>query len=145
MHRREDAAAHQAGIVAEPQHRFAMRAGDAGERSVGQRAGVSREALWRVIEASPVASPLLKAKAPALRRHDYSPTFSVGQMRKDLALILDQAAALGIELPLAADTDAALAAAEQGGDAAADYAVIVRTAERRAGLDFPSLPPGVIP
>jgi 3-hydroxyisobutyrate dehydrogenase-like beta-hydroxyacid dehydrogenase len=106
---------------------------------LGQRAGVAREDLWRVIEASAVASPLLRAKAPALRAHDYTATFSVAQMRKDIALMTDVSRELGIELLLAEHCGRALARAEAAGAGALDYAVIVREAERHAGL-LPSQP-----
>ena len=101
---------------------------------LGQLAGCDRDSLWRVIEASAVASPLLLAKAPALRNHDYAPTFTVAQMRKDLGLMSDVARTAGVALPIATHTDATLAEAEHAGAGGLDYAVIVREAERRAGL-----------
>lgn len=103
--------------------------------AMGQRAGLPWADLWRVIEHSAVASPLLLAKAPALRQRDYTPTFTVQQMQKDLGLILDAATACGLQAPMARSVNEALARAADAGDAALDYAVVIRDAERRAGLN----------
>lgn len=101
--------------------------------ALGERGGLEWQALWNVVEASAAASPIVRAKAPALRQHDYTPTFTVEQMRKDVALIRRAAQALGVATPVADLAGAALdhsAAAGEGGD---DYAVIIRDARRAAG------------
>jgi 3-hydroxyisobutyrate dehydrogenase len=98
--------------------------------ALGERGGLDWQQLWTVIESSAVASPIVKAKAPALRAHDYTPTFTVEQMRKDVSLIRAAAAALGVATPVADVAGAALdraAAAGEGGD---DYAVVIRDARR---------------
>lgn len=98
--------------------------------ALGERGGLDRQLLWNVIEASAAASPILKAKAPALRADDYTPTFTVEQMRKDVSLIRGAAQALGVATPVADVAAAALdraAAAGEGGD---DYAVVIRDARR---------------
>lgn len=98
--------------------------------ALGERGGLDRQLLWNVIEASAAASPIVKAKAPALRADDYTPTFTVEQMRKDVSLIRGAAQALGVATPVANVAAAALdraAAAGEGGD---DYAVVIRDARR---------------
>ena len=90
--------------------------------ALGERGGIEWGALWQVVESSAAASPIVKAKAPALREHDYTPTFTVTQMQKDVSLIRAAAAALG--------------RAEAAGEAGDDYAVVIRDA-RRAGLRAP--------
>ncbi len=98
--------------------------------ALGERGGLDWQQLWTVIESSAVASPIVKAKAPALRAHDYTPTFTVEQMRKDVSLIRAAAAALGVATPVADVAGTALdraAAAGEGGD---DYAVVIRDARR---------------
>ncbi|WP_119290496.1 NAD(P)-dependent oxidoreductase [Azohydromonas sediminis] len=98
--------------------------------ALGERGGLEWQRLWDVVEASAVASPIVKAKAPALRAHDYTPTFTVEQMRKDVSLIRAAAAALGVATPVTDVAAAALdraAAAGEGGD---DYAVVIRDARR---------------
>ena len=100
--------------------------------TLGQRGGIAWDDLWGVLEGSAVASPILLAKAPALRARDYAPTFTVAQMRKDLGLIRDVAAQLGVDVPIATIVGDAMKDADLAGDSDRDYAVIIRRAERRA-------------
>lgn len=103
--------------------------------ALSERGGVQRDAMWELVTRSAVASPIVAAKAPALRRDDYTSTFSVRQMRKDLSLIKDAAASVGVDVPLAAQVDSALLAADQAGLGDRDYAVIIELARRTAGLE----------
>lgn len=96
--------------------------------AIGQGAGVSPDRLWPVILDSAVASPILAAKAPALQAGDWSPTFTVHQMRKDLALVRGLADAGGVPAPMSALVDDAMARAIEAGGGELDYAVIVRDA-----------------
>jgi len=102
--------------------------------TLGQRGGLAWETLWDTIAESAVGAPIVKAKASALRRRDYTPTFTVKQMRKDLALILAAGAGLQVALPLTALVEKSLRTADAQGDAALDYAAVIRVAERAAGL-----------
>jgi len=101
---------------------------------LGQRGGLSWNDLWDGIVDSAVGAPIVKAKAPALRARDYTPTFTVQQMRKDLGLIIGAGEQLGVALPLAALVQQAMVAAAEQGDAELDYAAVIRLAERAAGL-----------
>jgi 3-hydroxyisobutyrate dehydrogenase len=96
--------------------------------ALGERGGLAWPALWQVVESSAAASPIVKAKAPALRAHDYTPTFTVTQMQKDVALIRAAAAALGVATPVADVAAAALDRAAAAGEAGEDYAVVIRDA-----------------
>jgi len=96
--------------------------------ALGERGGLDWAALWQAVETSAAASPIVKAKAPALRAHDYTPTFTVTQMQKDVALIRAAAAALGVATPVADIAEAALARAAAAGEAGQDYAVVIRDA-----------------
>jgi len=102
--------------------------------ALGQRGGLSWEDLWLVIPESAVGSPLIKAKAAALPARDYSPTFTVDQMLKDLALILDQGEHGRVPLPLTAMVSQSLQAARAQGDGSLDYAALIRVAERACSL-----------
>jgi len=108
--------------------------------TLGQRGGIAWDDLWGVLEGSAVASPILLAKAPALRARDYAPTFTVAQMCKDLGLIRAVAEQLGVAVPIAAVVDEAMHDADRAGDSDRDYAVIIRQAERRAGTPIDSTP-----
>lgn len=96
--------------------------------ALGERGGLGWAQLWQVIEASAAASPILRAKAPQLREHDYTPTFTVEQMRKDVALIRAAAQRLGVATPVADVAGAALDRAAAAGDGGDDYAVVIRGA-----------------
>lgn len=96
--------------------------------ALGQRGGLQWPQLWQVIEASAAASPILRAKAPQLREHDYTPTFTVQQMQKDVALIRAAALSLGMATPVADVASSALDAAAAAGDGGRDYAVVIRHA-----------------
>ena len=98
--------------------------------ALGERGGLEWAQLWQVVEASAAASPILHAKAPALREHDYTPTFTVEQMRKDVALIRAAAQSLGVATPVADVASAALDHAAAAGEGAEDYAVVIRDALR---------------
>lgn len=102
--------------------------------ALGRKGGLQWQDLWDVLTASAVASPILKAKAVQLARRDFTPTFTVEQMIKDLGLILDAAAASHVPLPQAAATLQLMQAAVAQGDGGDDYAAIIKSVERAAGL-----------
>ncbi|MCV0438726.1 MAG: NAD(P)-dependent oxidoreductase [Hydrogenophaga sp.] len=102
--------------------------------TLGQKGGLAWEDMWAVLGASAVASPILKAKAVQLSKRDFSPTFTVTQMNKDLDLILGEAAACEAPVPQTAMTRQLMAAAQAQGDAGDDYAAIIKAVERSAGL-----------
>ena len=109
--------------------------------ALGSRGGLEWTQLWQVIETSAAASPILRAKAPALRAHDYRPTFTVEQMQKDVALIRAAAQSLGLATPLTDVASAALERAAAAGEGGDDYAVVIRDALRPQYNFPPTLPP----
>lgn len=104
--------------------------------TLGQMGGLAWADMWDVIGASAVASPIVKAKSAQLSKHDYTPTFTVGQMNKDIDLILGEGARLQVPLTQTATTRQLMAAAQAQGDAELDYAAIIRVVQRSAGLDI---------
>lgn len=98
--------------------------------ALGQQGGLAWEDMCDVIAASTVASPLVQARLPALRGHDYSPVFSVAQAQKDLALALAAAQASGVDTPHAALVAQALQAAADAGWETEDQTAIVKLAAR---------------
>ncbi len=102
--------------------------------SLGQKGGLDWADMWRVLSASAVASPIVKAKGVQLSQHDYTPTFTVEQMNKDVNLILDEAARLQVPLVQTAATRQMLSSAQAQGDALLDYAAVIRVVQRAAGL-----------
>ncbi len=103
--------------------------------TLGRKGGLRWEDLWTVIEGSAVASPLLKSKAGPLSQRDFTPTFTVTQMTKDLDLILSAAADAHVPVPQTAATLQLMHAAVAQGLAQEDYAAILKVVERASGLD----------
>lgn len=102
--------------------------------ALGRKGGLDWHDMWRVLSASAVGSPILKAKAAQLSERDFTPTFTVEQMIKDLSLILDAGAASHVPLAQTAMTLQLMQAATAQGDALDDYASIIKAVERSAGL-----------
>lgn len=102
--------------------------------SLGQKGGLAWADMWQVIGASAVASPIVKAKSVQLSQRDYTPTFTVGQMNKDIDLILGEGARLRVPLTQTAATRQLMAAAQAQGDGELDYAAIIRVLQRASGL-----------
>ena len=105
--------------------------------TLGEKGGLDWRQMWEVIAASAVGSPIVQAKGESLRERDYTPTFTVDQMQKDVGLMLAAGAGSGVPLPLTALVGQMLHAAVAQGDRALDYAAVIRVHERAAGL-----PPG---
>lgn len=102
--------------------------------TLGRKGGLAWGDMWQVLGASAVASPIVKAKAVQLSQRDFTPTFTVGQMIKDLSLILGAGADNHVPLPQTALTHQLLHAALAQGDGLEDYAAIIKAVERSAGL-----------
>lgn len=102
--------------------------------TLGKKGGLDWQAMWDVIGASAVASPIVKAKSAQLSVHDYTPTFTVDQMLKDVGLILDAGADLRVPMGLTALLGQMLQGAAAQGFAGDDYAAVIKSAGRAAGL-----------
>jgi 3-hydroxyisobutyrate dehydrogenase-like beta-hydroxyacid dehydrogenase len=102
--------------------------------ALGRKGGLRWEDLWAVLGASAVGSPIVKAKSVQLVQRDFTPTFTVEQMVKDLGLILEAAAASHVPVPQTAATLQLMHAAIAQGDGGDDYAAIIKAVERAAGL-----------
>jgi 3-hydroxyisobutyrate dehydrogenase len=103
--------------------------------ALGRKGGLAWEDMWSVISASAVASPIVKAKAGALRARDFTPTFTVDQMKKDVGLILGAGQQLKVPLALTALSAQWLTSAAARGDALEDYATVIKVIEAAAALD----------
>lgn len=102
--------------------------------TLGQKGGLEWKDMWKVLTVSAVASPIVKAKAMQLENRDFTPTFTVVQMIKDLELILDEAVAHSMTLAQTAMTQALMHSAVNQGFGQDDYASIIQVLEREAGL-----------
>jgi 3-hydroxyisobutyrate dehydrogenase-like beta-hydroxyacid dehydrogenase len=102
--------------------------------SLGEKGGLDWPSMWQVISASAVGSPIVKAKAVQLSQRDYTPTFTVPQMVKDMDLMLGEANRLHVPLPQTSLTRQAMMSALANGFVEQDYAAVIKVAELAAGL-----------
>ncbi len=103
--------------------------------TLGEKGGLDWQNMWAVIAASAVGSPIVKAKSVQLSQRDFSPTFTVPQMIKDVELMLGEAERLQVPLPQTSLTHQALLACLALGFGEDDYASIIRISEAAAGID----------
>jgi 3-hydroxyisobutyrate dehydrogenase-like beta-hydroxyacid dehydrogenase len=100
---------------------------------LAQRDGVDPELAAKVMAASAIGSPMLKARAPLVLDLPEEAWFDVRLMHKDIRLALGLARELGVRLPSAGAADEELSEAEQLGygtrDIASAYNVLARMAE----------------
>jgi 3-hydroxyisobutyrate dehydrogenase-like beta-hydroxyacid dehydrogenase len=64
--------------------------------------GLQGEKLVEVMQSSMARSGVLEVKAPAMLKADYTPSFPLRLMHKDLSLALDLGNQIGVPLPAAA-------------------------------------------
>ena len=67
--------------------------------TLAKRLGVQPEKLIELIQASMVRSGVIDYKAPFVLKHDWTPNFPMRLMEKDLNLVKDAAAQIGLQLP----------------------------------------------
>lgn len=106
--------------------------------ALGRKGGLNWHDMWQVLGSSAVGSPILKAKSVQLSERDFTPTFTVEQMIKDLDLILGEAKASHVPLAQTAMTLQLMHAATAQGDGLQDYSAIIKSVERSAGLSADS-------
>jgi len=95
--------------------------------ALSRRAGLDPNLVAEAIQAGATASPIVKAKLPAILKQDYSDTqFALRWMLKDLRYGLELARDLGISLPMAERVCDLYAQAEARGWGDQDYAVVAK-------------------
>jgi 3-hydroxyisobutyrate dehydrogenase-like beta-hydroxyacid dehydrogenase len=101
---------------------------------LAERDGVDPKLALEVMTASPIGSPMLKARAPLVLDLPDDAWFDVRLMHKDIALARAMAGELGVPLPSAAVADEALGRAEElgygGRDIAALYQALAGTVDQ---------------
>jgi 3-hydroxyisobutyrate dehydrogenase-like beta-hydroxyacid dehydrogenase len=103
--------------------------------SFAESSGVERSAMLEVMKASAVGSPFLDYKAGPLLADDYSPTFTVSAMRRDLDLLFELARESDQPLPVSGLVDQLLAACQGLGWAGSDFAALYPLIRKLGGGD----------
>jgi 3-hydroxyisobutyrate dehydrogenase len=104
----------------------------------GEKAGLDRRTLIRLIAASGYSAPVMKFKAGVMARRAFeNPDFRLKLMRKDLGLVLAETQRLGVPMPATAASHDWLTNAKNQGLAEHDCAAIIAIMEQAAGLEYP--------
>jgi 3-hydroxyisobutyrate dehydrogenase len=102
----------------------------------GERAGLPREKILKMIAGSGYSSPVMTFRCGIIGRRDFDKAiFKLGLMRKDMVLVLDESHRLGVPMPVTESANAVLTAAGQLGLADLDVGAIVAYQERVSGVD----------
>ncbi|OLF17369.1 NAD(P)-dependent oxidoreductase [Actinophytocola xanthii] len=104
----------------------------------GERAGLDRATLIRLIAAGGYSSPMMKFKAGVMGRRAFEkPDFRLKLMRKDLGLVLAETQRLGVPMPTTATSYDWLTAAQNRGLGEHDVAALLAFMESVSDLDYP--------
>lgn len=93
-------------------------------------AGLPGEKLVEVLQSSMARSSVLDVKAPMLLKRDYTPSFPLRLMHKDLGLALDLANQIGVPLPATAAAREIYSSVKGSAKEDLDYAAIGRFWEK---------------
>lgn len=95
------------------------------------RAGVPGERLIEVLQSSMARAPVLDVKAPMIMKRDFTPSFPLRLMHKDMGLAMDLAKELGVELPAGAAAFKAYSSVKAAAKSDVDYAAIASYWQKR--------------
>ena len=96
---------------------------------LAQRAGLDLDALLHVVESGSGDSAMLRLKSRPMLDRDFEPLFKLAHMLKDVRHCIDEARALGVELPLAERAEELYGDADARGLGNADFAGIIEVTE----------------
>ena len=99
---------------------------------LAERSGVDRQRALEIMEASPIGSPMLRARASIILDPPEEAWFDLGFMRKDIELALETARKLQIPLPTAERADEVLERAVALGYEHRDLAALFQALEQIA-------------
>ena len=100
---------------------------------LAERGGIDPSAAAEMMAASPIGSPMLKARLPLILNLPDEAWFDIGLMQKDIVLALEAARELGIPLPSAAAADEMLTLARAQGHEHHDLAALFETLRQLVG------------
>jgi 3-hydroxyisobutyrate dehydrogenase len=103
---------------------------------LAEKGGVKRSAFLAFLNDSVMGSTFSRYKSPALVNLDWTPTFTMELLRKDLELGLDAARDMGTTMPLAALTHQLAQAAIGRGHGDVDFAALLLEQARASDLDL---------
>ena len=103
-----------------------------------EKGGVTRQAFLDFLNDSVMGSVFTRYKSPAFVNLDFTPTFTNVLLQKDFDLGLEAGYQLGVPLPVTAVTRNIVAQEVGNGNTELDFATLLLTVARGAGLDLVS-------
>ncbi|NNE86024.1 MAG: NAD(P)-dependent oxidoreductase [Alphaproteobacteria bacterium] len=103
----------------------------------GRKGGLDWNVMLDVIGDSVVASPIVKYSLPPLKARNFSPAFSTDLMNKDMGLICEAAANVGVPTDIGDAVRRLFIATAEGGQGADNLTAAIRQLERQIGLGEP--------
>lgn len=103
----------------------------------GRKGGLDWNVMLDVIGDSVVASPIVKYSLPPLKARNFSPAFSTDLMNKDMGLICEAAANVGVPTDIGDAVRRLFIATAEGGQGADNLTAAIRQMERQIGLGEP--------
>jgi len=101
---------------------------------LGMKAGLDPGAVAKVIASGAGTSKVFELRAPMMVEADYAPTMKIDLWQKDMAIIADYAASLGVSTPLFTASIPVYNAAQTEGHGGDDTAAVCAVLERMAGF-----------
>ena len=111
--------------------------------ALAEKGGSSRAAFLAFMNDSVLGSAFTRYKTPALVELDFTPTFTMPLLHKDLSLGLAAGEAAGVPMPLAARTAQLVAEALERGYRHDDFAALLLEQARRAGMTLTAEQAGI--
>lgn len=102
---------------------------------VATKAGLDPEVMLRVLLSSRARSGVVEMKAPRVLERDFTAYFPLALMAKDLRLVREAAAGMGVALPVADALSEWYAGCVGAGLGAEDYCAAIKPLEARAGVE----------
>jgi len=102
--------------------------------TLGRKAGLDWDVMLDALGQSALASPWIKVKIAALKKHDYTATASTRLIVKDIDLMLAAARANDVAMPLTAVTRQLMQVLIGAGFGEADFMAAVKLAQQQSGL-----------
>ena len=103
---------------------------------LAEKGGVPRHALLEFINKSVMGSMFTRYKSPAFVNLDWTPTFTVPLLRKDMDLGLSAGEKLGVPLPVAAATRELVQQAIDAGHTDCDFGILLELQAEASGMQL---------
>ncbi len=102
---------------------------------LGKKAGIDPRTFLEVLSFSQLNAPTLQLKGAAIIERNFSPRFFVEHLLKDITLLVEAAASLGVPVPVIEEIQKLFIEAKNSGWEKEDYCAVVKVLEQKAGIE----------